>query len=64
MCDVYFNVMSLFGQPKLRIEDPNEVGQQALIRAVPTLATNMLSTGLIAWNAWYALPVPDSDDYL
>ena len=56
--DVYFTVVFLCtGQIKLSIEDPVEVGQRAVIVVGSTLATNLLSTGLIAWKAW-CVPLP------
>jgi hypothetical protein len=48
--------MPLFGTDNRSIEDPGKVGERALLFVVgPTLATNLLSTGLIAWKAWCAL---------
>jgi hypothetical protein len=32
------------------------LGKQELIMIGPTLATNLLSTGLISWKAWCASP--------
>lgn len=58
-CDVYFTVAPLFGQTNLSIEYPSKIGQRALIMVSPTLATNLLSTGLIAWKAWFALLASD-----
>jgi hypothetical protein len=58
--------MPLFGTTNRSIEDPGKVGERALLfLVVPTLATNLLSTGLIAWKAWCALlAASDPDDYL
>ncbi|KAN0129157.1 hypothetical protein V8E53_013028 [Lactarius tabidus] len=53
VCDLYFSIMPLFGTDKRSIEDPGKVGERALLFVVgPTLATNLLSTGMIAWKAW------------
>ena len=56
VCDIYFTVAFLYtGEIKLSIEDPAKVGQRAIIVVSTTLATNLLSTGLIAWKAWCAV---------
>ena len=48
--------MSMYGTDSQGIENPNKVGERALLFvAGPTLVTNLLSTGLIAWKAWCAL---------
>jgi hypothetical protein len=53
VCDLYFSIMPLFGTDNRSIEDPGKVGERALLFVVgPTLATNLLSTGMIAWKAW------------
>ena len=53
VCDLYYTIMPLFGTDNRRIEDPSKVGERVLLFVVgPTLATNLLSTGLIAWKAW------------
>ena len=58
MCDIYYTIVPLFGTDNRRIEDPNKDGERTLLFvAGPTLATNILSTGLIAWKAWCALLV-------
>jgi len=36
-----------------------QVKKLDLMTVCPTLGTNLLSTGLIAWKAWYALLVSD-----
>jgi hypothetical protein len=38
--------------------DPT-LGKHELIMIGPTVATNLLSTGLIAWKAWCASPASD-----
>jgi hypothetical protein len=44
------------GPTNWSIESTGRVGERALLfLAVPTLATNLLCTGLIAWKAWCAL---------
>jgi hypothetical protein len=51
--DLYFSLIPVFGAANRSIEDPGKVGERALLFVVlPTLATNLLSTGLIAWKAW------------
>jgi hypothetical protein len=46
------------GMDNQSFEDPGKAGECALLFVVgPTLATNLLSTGMIAWKAWYTLPV-------
>jgi hypothetical protein len=53
VCDLYFSLIPVFGTETRSIEDPSKVGERALVFVVvPTLATNLLSTGLIAWKAW------------
>ena len=61
MCDLYYTIMLLFGTDNRRIEDQSKLGERVLLFVVgPTLATNLLSTGLIAWKAWCA-PLVASD---
>ena len=58
MCDLYYTIMPLFGTDNRRIEDPSKVEERVLLFVIgPTLATNILSTGLIAWKAWCAVLV-------
>ena len=66
MYDLYYTItMPFFGTDSQRIEDlvedSSKVGERVLLFVVgPTLATNLLSTGLIAWKAWCA-PLVASD---
>jgi hypothetical protein len=56
VCDLCFSLIPLLGTVGLTIESPGRGGERALLfLAGPTLATNLLSTGLIAWKAWCAL---------
>jgi hypothetical protein len=56
VCDLYFSIIPLFGAASRSIEGQGKVGERALLFVVgPTLATNLLSTSLIAWKAWCAL---------
>jgi hypothetical protein len=51
--DLYFTIAPLMGPTNWSIESTGRVGERALLfLAVPTLATNLLCTGLIAWKAW------------
>ena len=53
ICDLYYTIMPLFGTDNRSIEDSSKVGERVLLFVVgPTLATNLLSTGLIAWKSW------------
>ena len=56
-CDLGLSLVPLFSPSHQSIQDESNVrlGERALIMVGPTLATNLLSTGLIAWKAWYAL---------
>ena len=53
-CDIGINLVALFAQSHTCIQDEGDLnlGKLALIFAGPTLATNLLSTGLIAWKFW------------
>ncbi len=55
-CDLGLSLAPLFSPSHQSIQDESNVklGERALIMVGPTLATNLLSTGLIAWKAWYA----------
>jgi hypothetical protein len=56
VCDLCFSLIPLLGTVGLTIESPGRGGERALLfLAGPTLATNLLSTGLIAWKARCAL---------
>jgi hypothetical protein len=59
VCDLYFSIIPLFGAASRSIEGQGKVGERALLFVVgPTLATNLLSTSLIAWKAWkHRIPV-------
>jgi len=61
-CDLALSLGRLFGPSHQSILEESDVktGERALILAGPTLATNLLSTGLIAWKAWCALLTPNS----
>lgn len=54
-CDLGLSLAPLFNPSHQSIQDESGVklGERALIMVGPTLATNLLSTGLIAWKAWY-----------
>jgi len=53
-CDLGLSLEPLFNPSHHSIEDESNVkfGERALILGGPTLATDILSTGLIAWKAW------------
>ncbi|KAN0129150.1 hypothetical protein V8E53_013021 [Lactarius tabidus] len=53
-CELGLNLRPLFDPSYQSLEDESNVkiGELALIMGGPTLATNLLSTGLIAWKAW------------
>ena len=52
--DLGLSLVPLFNPSHQSIETESNVkiGERALIMGGPTLATNLLSTGLIAWKAW------------
>jgi hypothetical protein len=52
--DLGLSLRPLFDPSHYSIDDDTNVkiGERALIMGGPTLATNLLSTGLIAWKAW------------
>ena len=54
-CDLGLSLAPLFNPSHQSIQDESGVklGERALIMVGPTLGTNLLSTGLIAWKAWY-----------
>ena len=54
--DLGLSLVPLFNPSHQSIETESNVkiGERALIMGGPTLATNLLSTGLIAWKAWCA----------
>ena len=54
--DLGLSLVPLFSPSHQSIEDESNVklGERALILVGPTLATNLLSTGLIAWKFWCA----------
>lgn len=54
--DLVLSLGPLFDPSHKSIQDESSVkmGERALIMVGPTLGTNLLSTGLIAWKAWYA----------
>ncbi|KAH9058116.1 hypothetical protein EDB87DRAFT_952879 [Lactarius vividus] len=53
-CDLGLSLVPLFSPSHRSIQDESNVklGERALIMVGPTLATNLLSTGLIVWKAW------------
>lgn len=53
-CDLGLSLGPLFNPSHQSIQDESGVklGERALIMVGPTLGTNLLSTGLIAWKAW------------
>ena len=53
-CDLGLSLAPLFSPSHQSIQDESNVklGERALIMVGPTLGTNLLSTGLIAWKAW------------
>ena len=56
VCNLHFTVTPLFGTVNRSIEGPSKLGERTLVFVIgPILATNLLSTGLIDWKAWYAL---------
>jgi hypothetical protein len=57
-CDLGLSLVPLFNPSHQSIQDESGVklGERALIMVGPTLGTNLLSTGLIAWKAWYVHP--------
>jgi hypothetical protein len=61
--DIGLSLAPLFNPSHESIQDASSVklGERALIMVGPTLGTNLLSTGLIAWKAWsvYCLQVID-----
>jgi hypothetical protein len=54
-CDLGLSLAPLFNPSHQSIQDESGVklGERALIMVGPTLGTNLLSTGLIAWKSWY-----------
>jgi hypothetical protein len=56
--DLVLSLRPLFDPSHESIQDesPVKMGERALIMVGPTLGTNILSTGLIGWKAWYAAP--------
>ena len=54
--DLVLSLGPLFDPSHKSIQDESAVkmGERALIMFGPTLGTNLLSTGLIAWKAWCA----------
>ena len=54
-CDLGLSLRPLFNLSHQNIQDKSgiKLGERALIMVGPTLGTNLLSTGLIAWKAWY-----------
>jgi len=54
--DLVLNLGPLFDSSHKNIQDESGVkmGERVLIMFGPTLGTNLLSTGLIAWKAWCA----------
>jgi len=52
--DIGLSLAPLFNPSHESIQDASSVklGERALIMVGPTLGTNLLSTGLIAWKAW------------
>ncbi len=61
-CDLALSLGALFSPSHHIVQEESKVktGERALIMVGPTLATNLLSTGLIAWKGWCALLTPDS----
>ena len=59
--DLGLSLAPLFSPSHQSIDTESNVkiGERALIMGGPTLATNLLSTGLIAWKAWYTPLVSD-----
>ena len=53
-CDLGLSFVPLFNPSHHSIQEDSNVklGERALILVGPTLATNLLSTGLIAWKFW------------
>ena len=53
--DIGLSLAPLFDPSHESIQDASSVklGERALIMVGPALGTNLLSTGLIAWKAWY-----------
>lgn len=52
--DLGLSLAPLFNPSHQSIQDESSVklGERALIMVGPTLGTNLLSTGLIAWKSW------------
>ena len=53
-CDLGLNVVTLASPSYHSIQDDSnlKLGELGMIWIVPTLGTNLLSTGLIAWKFW------------